>query len=46
MSTEARVIDAARLMRAGGVEAVAIVDADGNPVGIVTGSDLIALLAR
>ncbi|SCF03596.1 CBS domain-containing protein [Micromonospora coriariae] len=46
VSTDARVIDAARLMRAGGIDAVAIVDADGRPVGIVTGSDLIALLAR
>jgi CBS domain-containing protein len=26
-----------------GVDAVAIVDADGYPVGIVTGSDLVAL---
>ncbi len=40
------VVDAARLMRARGVDAVVITDADARPVGIITGSDLIALLAR
>jgi CBS domain-containing protein len=43
---DARVGDAARLMRAAGVDAVVVVDPAGLPVGIVTGSDLIALLAR
>lgn len=42
----ARVVDAARLMRAGGVDAVAVVNADGHPVGILTGTDLIAIIAR
>ncbi|MFC7546708.1 HPP family protein [Plantactinospora sp. GCM10030261] len=41
----ARVLDAARLMRTAGVDAVAMVDDDGRPVGILTGGDLIALLA-
>lgn len=45
VSESARVVDAARLMRAAGVDAVAVVDAAGSPVGIVTGSDLIGLLA-
>ena len=42
----ARVVDAARLMREGGVDAVAVVNDSGHPVGILTGTDLIALLAR
>lgn len=46
VNADARVVDAARLMRAAGVDAVAIIDADGLPVAIITGSDLIALLAR
>jgi CBS domain-containing protein len=41
-----RVVDAARKMRAGGVDAVAVVNATGHPVGILTGTDLIALIAR
>ena len=41
----ATVAAAARLMRADGVDAVAVLDADHRPVGIVTGSDLVALLA-
>jgi len=40
------VADAARLMGAGGFDAVAVVDDHGDPVGMVTGSDLIWLLAR
>jgi predicted transcriptional regulator len=32
-------------MRSAGVDAVAVVDVEGRPVGIVTGSDLVALLA-
>ncbi len=42
----AHVLDAARAMRAIGTDAVAVVDADGVVVGIVTGSDMIAQLAR
>lgn len=40
------VVDAAAMMRDFGVDAVAVVDADGAPVGVVTGSDLVALLAK
>ncbi|WP_155375323.1 CBS domain-containing protein [Catellatospora vulcania] len=42
----AAVVDAARLMRTACVDAVAVVDARGVAVGVVTGSDLVALLAR
>ena len=41
----ASVAVAARLMRSAGVDAVAVVDANLRPVGIVTGSDIVALLA-
>jgi CBS domain-containing protein len=40
------VIDAAIMMRAHGIDAVAVTDAEGRPVGIVTGSDLVAMLAK
>ncbi len=40
------VVDAAAQMRHCGVDAVAVVDADGAPVGVITGSDLVALLAK
>lgn len=46
VSTGAAVVDAARLMRNAGVDAVAVVDSRGTAVGMVTGSDLVALLAR
>jgi CBS domain-containing protein len=39
------VIDAAMLMREQGIDAVAVTDTEGRPVGIVTGGDLVALLA-
>lgn len=42
----ARVLDAARAMRSIGTDAVAVVDAAGVVVGIVTGNDMIAQLAR
>lgn len=42
----ALVVDAARLMRAEHIDAVVVVDDDGRPQGIVTGSDLVAVLAR
>ncbi|GIJ21984.1 hypothetical protein Vlu01_26080 [Micromonospora lutea] len=45
VNSHAKVVDAARLMRARGVDAVAVLNPDGLPMGIVTGSDLIALLA-
>ncbi|MEU8006066.1 CBS domain-containing protein [Catellatospora sp. NPDC049111] len=43
---DATVADAAKLMRTAAVDAVAVVDSRCVPVGIVTGSDLVALLAR
>jgi CBS domain-containing protein len=42
----AHVLDAARAMRSIGADAVAVIDATGAVLGIVTGSDLIAQLAR
>jgi CBS domain-containing protein len=42
----AHVLDAARAMGAIGTDAVAVVDPAGVVVGIVTGSDMIAQLAR
>jgi CBS domain-containing protein len=42
----AHLVDAARLMRETGVDAVAVVNADRHPVSILTGSDLVSLLAR
>jgi CBS domain-containing protein len=41
----ATVGEAARAMCSGGVDAVAVVDAETRPVGIVTAGDLVALLA-
>lgn len=46
VASHGTVVDAARLMRDAAVDAVAVVDAQGIPVGIVTGSDLVSLLAR
>lgn len=46
VGVDATVVDAARLMHTACVDAVAVVDARGVAVGIVTGSDLVALLAR
>lgn len=46
VAADAAVVDAARLMRTACVDAVAVVDARGMAVGVVTGSDLVALLAR
>ncbi|HEX7746178.1 MAG TPA: CBS domain-containing protein [Micromonosporaceae bacterium] len=46
LPARARVVDAARMMRAGHIDAVIVVDDDRRPVGILTGSDLVALLAR
>jgi len=43
--TPASVADAAAVMVREGVNAVAVVDSDGHPIGVVTGSDLIRLLA-
>jgi CBS domain-containing protein len=46
VSRAAHVLDAARVMRAAGTDAVAVLDEAGTIIGIVTGSDLIAQLAR
>jgi CBS domain-containing protein len=40
------VVDAARLMHDTATDGVAVVDAAGRPIGIVTGSDLVSLLAK
>ena len=40
------VADAAKLMGECGTDAVAVVDDHGRPAGVVTGSDLVRLLAR
>jgi CBS domain-containing protein len=46
LDTTAKVLQAARLMRRSATDAVVIVDPTGTAAGIVTGSDLVALLAR
>lgn len=46
ISARDAVVDAARLMHAKGVDAVAVLDDHGRPVGMVSGGDLINLLAR
>ncbi|HEU0237949.1 MAG TPA: CBS domain-containing protein [Micromonosporaceae bacterium] len=46
VDTTAKVLQAARLMRSRATDAVVVVDATGAAVGILTGSDLVALLAR
>lgn len=42
----ASVAAAARMMRRCGTDAVIVVDPDGRPLGILTGGDVIALLAK
>jgi CBS-domain-containing membrane protein len=42
----AHVLDAARAMRAATTDAVAVLDGTGAVIGIITGSDMIAQLAR
>jgi CBS domain-containing protein len=46
VSPGAHILDAARAMRAASTDAVAVIDSSGDVVGIVTGSDMIAQLAR
>jgi CBS domain-containing protein len=46
LGAAARIIDAARLMRAEHIDAVVVVDTDRRPIGIVTSSDLVAVLAQ
>lgn len=43
---DATVVVAARVMRHCGTDAVVVVDDDHRPVGVLTGSDVIALLAK
>ncbi|WP_203692881.1 CBS domain-containing protein [Catellatospora coxensis] len=45
LDSHAVVVDAARLMRSTAVDAVALVDGSGSPVGMLTSSDLIRLIA-
>jgi CBS domain-containing protein len=45
LSVHAAVLDAARLMRHTACDAVAVINAEGRPIGVVTGSDLVSLLA-
>ena len=46
VGTEARVQEVARAMFVDRVDAVAVIDRRGCPAGMVTGSDLIALMAK
>lgn len=46
LNANSAVVDAARLMRDARTDAVVIVDAQARPIGIVTGSDLVSLLAK
>jgi CBS domain-containing protein len=46
VGSDATVGDVARLMHLDHVDAVAVIDRTGCPVGMVTGGDLIALMAR
>jgi CBS domain-containing protein len=46
VGTDATVGDVARRMHMDAVDAVVVIDRTGRPVGIVTGGDLISLLAR
>ena len=43
---DATVGEVARVMYTDGVDAVAVIDRSGRPIGVVTGSDLIALMAH
>lgn len=45
LDSRAVIVDAARLMRSTAVDAVALVDDGGSPVGMLTSSDLIRLIA-
>lgn len=45
VGADATVGDVARLMHVDGVDAVAVIDRAGLPLGMVTGSDLVALMA-
>jgi CBS domain-containing protein len=46
VARDATLVVAARIMRHCGTDAVVVVDNDRRPVGVLTGSDVIALLAK
>ena len=46
VAADASVADVARVMDTDGVDAVAVIDREGRPLGLVTGGDLIALIAH
>jgi CBS domain-containing protein len=46
LSEHCAVVDAARIMRRTGTDAVAVIDGDRRPIGVITGSNLVSLLAR
>jgi len=46
VGADATVGEVARVMHADGVDAVAVIDRSGHPIGLVTGGDLIALMAH
>lgn len=43
---DATVGDVARAMHTDGVDSVAVIDRTGQPIGMITGGDLVALMAR
>jgi CBS domain-containing protein len=46
VAADASVGEVARVMHTDGVDAVAVIDREGRPLGLVTGGDLIALIAH
>jgi len=46
VGADASVGEVARVMHTDGVDAVAVIDRTGRPIGLVTGGDLIALMAH
>jgi CBS domain-containing protein len=46
VGSDATVGEVARVMHTDGVDAVAVIDRGGRPIGLVTGGDLIALMAH
>jgi CBS domain-containing protein len=46
VGADASVGEVARVMHTDGVDAVAVIDRSGRPIGLVTGGDLIALMAH
>jgi CBS domain-containing protein len=46
VGADASVGEVARVMHTDGVDAVAVIDRGGRPIGMVTGGDLIAVMAH